>query len=127
RLRLRFDEASGTLKLTCPWRMSRRAALAWALDQRDWIEAQLVRAEPGEPFAAGAIIPLEGDDIRITWLPSAPRTPVLSRGELRVGGPETGLERRIEAFLKRRALDTMSLEVADYAAAAGVTAASVSV
>src|SRR5205823_446539 len=84
RLRLRFDEASGTLKLTCPWRMSRRAALAWALDQRDWIEAQLVRAEPGEPFAAGAIIPLEGDDIRITWLPSAPRTPVLSRGELRV-------------------------------------------
>ena len=28
RLRLRFDEASGTLKLTCPCRTSRRAALA---------------------------------------------------------------------------------------------------
>jgi Uncharacterized conserved protein len=35
RLRLRFDEASGTLKLTCPWRTSRKAALTWALDQRD--------------------------------------------------------------------------------------------
>ena len=44
RLRLRFDEAAGTLKLTCPWRTSRRAALAWALDQREWIEAQLARA-----------------------------------------------------------------------------------
>src|SRR5437763_5741112 len=46
RLRLRFDEASGTLKLTCPWRTGRRAALAWALDQRDWIDAQLAKAEP---------------------------------------------------------------------------------
>ena len=43
---LRFDEASGGLKLTCPWRTSRRTALAWALDQRDWIDAQLERAEP---------------------------------------------------------------------------------
>ena len=60
RLRLRFDEVAGTLKLTCPWRTSRRAALAWALDQRDWIEAQVARAEPGEPLIPGATIPLEG-------------------------------------------------------------------
>ena len=50
RLRLRFDEANGRLRLTCPLRTSRKAALAWALDQRDWIEAQLLLAEPGEPF-----------------------------------------------------------------------------
>jgi len=30
RLRLRFDDGSGTLKLTCPPRTSRRKALAWA-------------------------------------------------------------------------------------------------
>ena len=67
RLRLRFDEAAGTLKLTCPWRASRRAALAWALDQRDWIDAQLARAEPAEPLVPGALIPLEGRDVRIVW------------------------------------------------------------
>src|SRR5690349_2120277 len=60
RLRLRFDEATGTLKLTCPWRTSRRAALSWALDQREWIDAQLARALPAEPFAPGAAIPIEG-------------------------------------------------------------------
>src|SRR2546429_649531 len=43
RLRLRFDDVSGMLKLTCPPRTSRRAALAWALDQREWIEAQQAR------------------------------------------------------------------------------------
>ena len=128
RLRLRFDEASGTLKLTCPWRTSRRAALAWALDQRDWIETQLARAQPGEPFEPGATIPVEGDEVRILWDPaSSRRTPSLVDHELRCGGPEAGVPRRIELFLKRRALDVMSREVADYAAAADVTPSSVSI
>src|SRR5437764_10211897 len=76
RLRLRFDETSGMLRLTCPWRTSRRSALAWALDQRDWIDAQLVRAEPPTPFADGATIPLEGEPVRILWERAAARTPV---------------------------------------------------
>jgi len=127
RLRLRFDEATGTLKLTCPWRTSRRSALAWALDQRDWIETQLARVEPGEPFEPGSIIPLEGQDVLIVWDALARRTPFLANGELRVGGPEAGVARRIELFLKRRALEIMSQEVGEYSAAADVTASSVSV
>jgi predicted metal-dependent hydrolase len=127
RLRLRFDEASATLKLTCPWRTSRRSALAWALDQRDWIEAQLARSEPAEPFEPGATIPLEGQEVRLEWGVAARRTPVLGDGEIRCGGPHEGFARRIELFLKRRALEMMSREVAEYAAAAGVSARSVSV
>src|SRR4051794_27875128 len=127
RFRLRFDEATGTLKLTCPWRTTRRSALAWAVDQREWIEAQVARAEPGEPFMAGGCIPLEGEDIAIVWQQSAPRTPVLVGRELRVGGPEAGVSRRIELYLKRRALEIMSREVSEYATAANATASSVSV
>lgn len=127
RLRLRFDEARRTLKLTCPSRTSRRSALAWALDQRDWIDAQLARTEPAEPFEHGATFPLEGEPLIIRWDASATRIPVLSDGVLRAGGPEFGFARRIELFLKRRALDVMSREVAEFAAAAGVAAASVSI
>jgi predicted metal-dependent hydrolase len=127
RLRLRFDDANGTLKLTCPARTSRRAALAWALDQREWIETQLARCLPGEPFHDGAIIPIEGRDTRVLWVESEPRTPRLSDGELRCGGPEAGLARRIEAFLKRHALKIMSSEVTEFAALAGVDAGAVSV
>jgi predicted metal-dependent hydrolase len=127
RLRLRFDEASRTLRLTCPSRTSRKAALAWALDQRDWIDAQIARAEPAEPFEVGAVIPLEGEDVRIIWDASAPRSPQLNDGKLRVGGPEEGLARRVELFLRRRALDTMSREVAEFAGAAGVVTSGVSV
>ncbi|MEA3081823.1 MAG: hypothetical protein QOD54_1491, partial [Sphingomonadales bacterium] len=127
RLRLRFDEASGTLKLTCPWRTSRRAALAWALDQRDWIETQLARAEPAEPFEPGATIPLEGQEVRLVWDAVGRRTPVLAGSEIRCGGPQEGFARRIELFLKRRALDVMSREAAEYAAAADASVRSVSV
>jgi predicted metal-dependent hydrolase len=127
RLRLRFDESSGTLKLTCPARMSRRAALSWALDQRNWIEEQLAQSVPGEPFAPDAVIPFEGKEVRIAWNEATPRAPKLVGSQLRCGGPEAGLSRRIELFLKRRALDVMSGEVAEYAEAAGVKAVSVSI
>lgn len=127
RLRLRFDEGKRTLKLTCPWRTSRRAALAWVLGQREWIEAQLAESKGGEPFESGAIIPIEGHPVRICWEPSAPRLPRLCGDQLHVGGPQDALARRVELYLKRRALDTMSSDVAEYAALAGVTASSVSV
>src|SRR5258706_2408669 len=127
RLRLRFDETSGTLKLTCPWLTGRRAALAWALDQRDWIDAQLARADPAEPLEPGATIPFEGEDVRLVWDPALRRTPHLADGQICCGGPRDGFARRIELFLKRRALDVMSREVADYAAAAGVVARAVGV
>jgi predicted metal-dependent hydrolase len=127
RLRLRFDEGAGMLKLTCPWRTSRRAALAWAVDQRDWINAQLASAEQSEPFVPGASIPVEGRELRIAWSPGMPRTPVIENCELRCGGPESAVPRRIESFLKRRARETMSGDVAEFAAAAAVTPRAVSV
>ena len=77
RLRLRFDEARGVLKLTCPLRTSRRAALAWALDQRDWVDAQIARALPPEPFVPGATIPIDGRDRRLVWAEGEARTPRL--------------------------------------------------
>jgi predicted metal-dependent hydrolase len=127
RLRLRFDESSGALRLTCPARMSRRAALAWALDQGEWIEAQLARRLAAEPFEPGASIPVEGRDVRIVWAGTEARTPRLVDDELRCGGPEEGLSRRVEAFLKSHALKIMSVEVAEFSALAGVTEGRVTV
>ena len=127
RLRLRYDDTRGVLKLTCPPRTSRKAALAWALDQREWIEAQLARAEPAEPFVPGAVVPVEGADTLLVWSENAPRAPQHLAGELRCGGPAAGFERRILAFLKGWALEVMSAEVAEFAFAAGVKPRSVRV
>lgn len=127
RMRLRLDDAGGRLKLTCPWRTSRRSALTWVLEQREWIDQQLSRAAPFVRFEEGTTIPIEGEDVFIVWSQEAPRTPRIVGGELRCGGPRDGLARRVEAFLKKRALEIMSHEVVEYAAAAGVAAAKVQV
>jgi predicted metal-dependent hydrolase len=127
RFRLRFDEANGKLKLTCPPRTSRRKALAWALDQREWIDGQIARAEAPVPFEPGAVIPIEGIATTLVWSEGLPRTPILAQGDLRCGGPHSGFSRRIDTFLKRHSLDLMSREAADYAALAGLTVRSISI
>jgi predicted metal-dependent hydrolase len=126
-MRLRYDESRGVLKLTCPAAMSRRRAVAWALDQRDWIDAQLRRAEDPRPFVPGAIIPLAGEDVRLVWASDAPRVPQRDGGDLRCGGLEAGFERRIESYLKKLALETMAADVAEYAEQARVRPSSVRV
>lgn len=126
-MRLRLDDAEARLTLTCPWRTSRKSALTWALEQSSWIAAQMAKSEPGRPFAPGASIPILGEERTIEWQSSAPRTVQLDGACLRCGGPEAGLPRRIETFLKSLALEIMSEEVSQFAERAGVKARSVRV
>jgi predicted metal-dependent hydrolase len=127
RMRLRLDEKRGLLKLTGPLRMNRKAALDWAVEQREWVEIQLGAMLPPEPFIPGATIPLEGRDVLLGWDASAPRTPKLDGDRLTSGGPQDGFARRIETFLKRRALETLSAETAEIAGRAEVTLRAVAV
>ena len=108
-------------------RTSRRAALAWAAEQLEWVETQIAEALPGEPFAPNAMIPIEGRETRLVWAEGEARLPRMSPGELRCGGPEGAFPRRVETFLKRLALETLSRETAEFAALAEVTPSSVSV
>ena len=121
RLKLRFDETGQRLLLTCPPRSSRRAALDWAASQRAWVEARLVEAEPAQPLEPGAIIQLEGRDIRLAWLDGGPRLVSLSGDVLACGGPRDAFPRRIEAWLRAHARRTLSADTAEAAQRAGVT------
>jgi predicted metal-dependent hydrolase len=127
RMRLRLDEKSGVLKLTGPLRMNRKAALDWAAEQRGWVETQVGAMLPAEPFVPGAVIPVEGVDVLLRWSELAPRTPRFDAGCLTCGGPQEGFARRIESYLKRRALDLLSSETAEAAKRALVALRSVSV
>ncbi len=126
-LRLRLDEARHLLTLTCPRRVSRRAALDWAQRQVEWVEAQLARIEPGQPFCHGSVIPFEGRAVDLAWDEAAPRTPRLDGDKLRCGGPETAFSARIERFLRAEARARLSAETARAAARAGVNVRSVAV
>jgi predicted metal-dependent hydrolase len=108
-------------------RTSRKAALAWVLDQREWIAVQLARSSPPEPFAPGALIPLEGRNVEIAWREEWPRAPALIDDVLRCGGPEAAVARRVELFLRARAREILSRDIAEFAAAAGTAPRSVTI
>ena len=127
RMLLRFDDKRGGLTLTVPPRTSRRAALAWAAGQRAWVETQLARRPAAIPLIPGAVVPLEGEEVRLIWVEGASRTVVRSAEALRCGGPLEGFAVRIEAWLKRLARDILSHETAQIAAKAGVKVTAVSV
>lgn len=126
-MRLRLDETRQCLVLTIPRRMSRRAALQWAERQSDWVEEQLRRVGPGEPFEPGAAIPFEGGEILLAWDEKHPRSPTLAGSRLQCGGPVDAFAARIERFLRAQARERLSQETARLAQMAGVTVCSVSV
>jgi hypothetical protein len=107
--------------------MSRTAALDWAGRQSAWVEKQLARIEPGEPFLPGAIIPLEGETALLCWQQELPRTPRLLDGVLQCGGPREAFAGRIERFLRALARERLSDATAEAARRAGVTVRAVAV
>lgn len=125
--RLSVDSASGRVRLTLPKRAALAPALAWAAGKRDWIVAQQARLPVARPFVPGATIPFGDETLTIDWAPTRSRL-VRREGELLLcGGPQDGLARRIEAYLKRTALALLRDETLACAARAGVDVAAVAV
>lgn len=110
-----------------PWRTSARRALDWVAEQRLWIEQQLERAPAGQPFAHGAILPLEGNEVIIQHDHEGRRGVRLDGCRLVVGGPAASLPASIERWLRARARDVLSAETARVAKEAGVAIRSVTV
>jgi len=126
-MRLRYDERDRLLRLTHPPRVGAGDALAWAALHKSWVAGQIDRALPAEPLVPGATIPVEGRPVRLCWSKQAPRLPELAGGRIVCGGPEAGFARRVEHFLRVRALEMLSSETEQIASGAGLRATSVSV
>jgi predicted metal-dependent hydrolase len=126
-MRLRLDERARVLKVTHPRGVRASAALAWAVSQKQWVEAQLEVVPPPEPLIPGAVVPIEGAEVELCWCERFSRTPTFRDGKLICGGTEEGFSRRIADFLKRLALERLSAETAEFARRAGVRPVSVRV
>jgi predicted metal-dependent hydrolase len=119
-MRLRVDPRTGAVVLTVPPRVPRKRALAWAAEQRSWIETALAGITPAQELVPGGEVPLFGIPHLIDWSPERPRTPKVQDSRILVGGPVETLQPRLLRWLKQQALAVLGRETQEYAARAGV-------
>jgi predicted metal-dependent hydrolase len=127
RTKLSFDPVTGRARLTLPPRVSATRALSWARAQTVWIERQRDRLPEAQPFVPGATLPVDGTSLTIEWHADATRLPAVSGDRLLLGGPADIVPRRVEAWLRRRALALLEADTAFYAHRAGVTVTGVTI
>jgi len=127
RARLSVDPASGRARLVLPKRMALKPALAWAQDKADWLAEQRARLPQAKPFAPGTIVTVADDPLTIAWEDGRRRTVLREGDTLSLSGPIETVPRRVEAWIKRIALDVLTRETAEFAFKAGVTIARVTI
>lgn len=127
RYRLVFDPIVGELRLTMPQRGSAAKALKWAAEQQQWIAEQTAKSIRPHFVGAGTMLPYDDQMLQVQWQADWPRAPQRRGDELHVGGPEESLSRRIETWLKSRALTLMEQESRILAAQAGLSVGRVSI
>ena len=126
-LRLSLDPVTGRARLTLPKRAALGPALAWAEGKAGWLAAQRAALPEARPFVPGAVLPVADEDLTVAWTEGSRRTVRREAGRLSLEGPLETVPRRVEAWLRREAIELLSQETAEVATIAGVIVAKVAV
>lgn len=107
RVSLRLDTRGGHFVLTLPRGVSTTAGLDFAHSQKAWMASALKALPQRLSFTHGAEVPLLGVPHRIDHAPEKPARVAAYSGQdgftLSVGGPEAGLEIRLQNWLRKQA------------------------
>lgn len=117
RISLRVSGLDGRVTLTVPRGIAMAEALDFARSKGDWLRIQLSAREQTVSVGHGVMIPLEGQEMRIT--PTTGRR-ILTEGQsLLVPGPPDQVAVRLEAWLRTRARDRLAAASDHHAARLG--------
>jgi predicted metal-dependent hydrolase len=122
----RPDGRAGVV-VTLPRGVVAAEALAWTASQTSWIARQLGKLPDRIPFAAGAVIPLFGQDLVVRSAPEARRGVWTDSEAIYVSGRPEHLARRLADWLKREARKHITERAREKAQALGVKIGRVSV
>jgi predicted metal-dependent hydrolase len=103
RISLKIDSHNHTAVLVLPHFVSESDGLRFAAQHRQWIQAQLQDLPKLIPFADGAVIPVRGEDFRITHRDRGRGIVEITESALSVFGRPEHLARRLKDWLKREA------------------------
>jgi len=124
---LRFDGASGGIRLVLPKGVPLAEGIAFANAKSNWVLDYLDSLPPRVPFEHGAELPILGKDHRIHHAPWARRGVWRADSVLWVSGKEEHISRRVGDYLKAEARKELSRRARDKAAQIGRQVRKVSV
>ena len=116
RISLRADPIHGRVVLVKPRRVSKTAAIAFAMDKADWIAASLAELLPPIPFASGTTVPVLNEPHVIHHAPDARRGVWREDGGIYVSGSADHVSRRVRDWFReeaRRMISPLAHDLAD--------------
>lgn len=127
RARLSIDPASGRAKLVLPKRAALKPVLAWAEEKAGWLAEQRAKLPQAKPFEPGTIVTVADEPLAIAWQEGRRRTLLREGDMLSCSGPLDTVPRRVEAWIKRIALEVLTRETIEFATKAGVSVSRVTI
>lgn len=120
RLTLRLAPDGSEVRITLPQWARSAEAIAFAHARRDWLAAQHAKVPQREAPGPGGSLLYRGESIAIAWEEKAPRRPALTGDTVRLGGPQSGLDKRLLRWLEREALGLFEADMQHYTQAAAL-------
>ncbi|MEL7446555.1 MAG: SprT family zinc-dependent metalloprotease [Pseudomonadota bacterium] len=114
RLTLRLAPDASEIRITLPHWARSTEAIAFAHTKHGWLEAQHGKIPRRSIPQNGGEISFRGATVRIEWQEKAPRRPLLDDGRITLGGPGEGLQKRLQSWLERQALDLFEEDARHY-------------
>ena len=128
RIVMRVNPTTGAVTVTAPARAGKRAALAFAAGETQWITRQLERMPKPVALMPGAVVPYLGVAHPVRQALVRGPAPVWAcEGALLVSGRPEHAGRRLTDFFKQQAKDQFAARALEYAARLGARPSRISV
>ena len=121
RITLRIDCRHGHVVVTLPMRAAKSAGMALLTSNADWVSTRLAALPAAEPFAAGALVAIDGVPHAICHAPAGRGGAWVEDGAVFVAGDPDFLPRRVADFLRAEARRRFSAQALAKATGAGLT------
>jgi predicted metal-dependent hydrolase len=119
RLTLRLTPDGQAVRLSMPDWVPMHEALAFATSRSDWLAEQIARLPEAAPPGPAGSIAYRGETLQVAWAPDLPRQPRADQGEIRLGGPQDSVPRRLARWLESEARRLIAEDLAHYCQRAG--------
>ncbi len=118
RMTLRLAPDGTEVRITLPAWAEAREAIAFAHARTEWLAGQLAKLPRRAAPEPGGSLRYRGQELQLAWEATAPRSPAIIGTELRIGGPQSGIETRLRRWLEAEALRLAEADMREYCAAA---------